>query len=92
MNTLDLNFLKMKMENGEVNKRRANKIYKIKNELIVAKSSLEFILDEEQEAYDNYPESLQGTDRYERMESSIEFLENATDSINEAIDALDEIV
>lgn len=75
-----------------MNKQRLNKIKKINSELIVIKNNLEYILDEEQEAYDNYPESLQGTDRYERMESSIECLENAACSIDEAIDALDEIV
>lgn len=40
------------------------------------------LLDEEQEAMDNIPESLQDSDRYYIAEESVEYLEDAVGSID----------
>lgn len=49
-----------------------------------AQAIVDRVCDEEQDAADNYPENLQGTDTYEKMEMAV-------DSMNEAIDKIDEV-
>ena len=44
------------------------------------------VLENEQDALDNYPESLQETDRYIGGERAVELLECAVNSIEEAVD------
>lgn len=44
---------------------------------------IEELRDEEQEAFDNTPESLQFSERGEKMEEAIQCLETAIDSIKE---------
>jgi predicted RNase H-like HicB family nuclease len=46
--------------------------------------SVETIRDDEQEAYDNLPESMQGGDRGDAMQEAIQNLEEAISSIEEA--------
>lgn len=55
---------------------------------------LESVLEEEQEAFDNIPESLQESERGERIQECIEYLETAVDTFTEfyseeAIEALE---
>ena len=47
---------------------------------------LEELKDEEDEALNNMPESLQGTERYEIAENALDALESALDSLEESID------
>lgn len=47
------------------------------------KEDLQGVLDEEEEAYDNLPESIQGSERGEQMQEYIEALEEAIDSLDE---------
>lgn len=70
--------------NNERRKRIVNAIYKIE-ELI------QNILDEEQEAYDNMPENLQGSERGIISEEAQENLDSAIDALEEAISYLEEI-
>lgn len=42
------------------------------------------VYDKEQDCVDNYPENLQGTDRFERMEDAVENLSEALEKIDEA--------
>lgn len=51
---------------------------------------LEEIKDEEQEAYDNMPESLQESERGQAMYQAVENLESAIDSLSEALDHTEE--
>lgn len=44
----------------------------------------ESVCDREQDAMDNYPESLQETDRFEAMEAAVENLSDATEKLEEA--------
>ncbi|WP_304432874.1 hypothetical protein [Acutalibacter muris] len=41
------------------------------------------VCDKEQDCVDNYPENLQGTERFERME-------DAVDNLNEALEKIDD--
>lgn len=54
------------------------------------KEAIEALRDEEQEAFDNMPESLQDGERGERMQSAVEALEYAADDLQECLDHLSE--
>ena len=43
---------------------------------------------QEQDCLDNLPESLEGTDRYEKMESAVENLEEAQEELDSVLDHL----
>lgn len=47
------------------------------------KEDLQGVLDEEEEVYENLPESIQGSERGEQMQEYIEALEEAIDSLDE---------
>ena len=48
-----------------------------------AASIVEAVCDKEQDCVDNYPENLQTTDRFE-------YMENAVDSLNDALEKIDD--
>ena len=73
-----------------MNKDRRNAISDIYGKLIDIQSDLECIRDEEQEAFDNLPESIQYSERGERMEEYISSLEEALDYVDYAVESLDE--
>lgn len=73
-----------------MNKNRRNAISDIYDKLIDIQSDLECIRDEEQEAFDNLPESIQCSERGERMEEYISNLDEALDYVGYAVDSLDE--
>lgn len=68
-----------------MNKARRNSISVIINELSGIKNRLESILSEEEMYYDNIPENLQGSERAEISEESIELLSEAIDNLEEVI-------
>lgn len=74
-----------------MNKQRYARIEEIAEQLDVLHDELYDILQEEEEARDNTPESLQGTERYERSETACEALEAAADLINDALEELSNI-
>ena len=49
---------------------------------------IETIKDEEQEAFDNLPENLQGSDRGEAMEAAADNLDSAFNGMDEVLDYL----
>ena len=73
-----------------MNKNRRNAISDIYDKLIDIQSNLECSRDEEQEAFDNLPESIQYSERGERMEEYISSLDEALDYVGYAVDSLDE--
>lgn len=60
------------------------------------KSEIESIQDEEQEALDNMPESMEGSERYSAIEEALENLQSALDVMDEAdsafSNATDEVI
>lgn len=46
------------------------------------------ICDKEQDCMDNYPENLQGTDTYEKMETAVDSLTDAIESLDDTIDSI----
>ena len=59
--------------------------------IVSAKDELEDILWEEQDAYDNMPETLQYSIRGEESSDAIDSLQEAVDALEEAIDTLNEL-
>ena len=74
-----------------MNKYRRTAIAEIVEQLCEARDSLESVKDEEEEAFENYPENLQYSERGEAMQEAIDNLEEALGGVNEAIDLLQSI-
>ena len=66
-----------------MNKARRNRIAEVQSQLETLKQEIDSILEEEQEAYDNMPESLQNGERGEAMQEAIDALESAVGSCEE---------
>lgn len=73
-----------------MNKQRRKELERIKEELQSLLSDLEIAKDEEQEYYDNMPESFQNGEKGEKAESAISALDSAYDNITECIENIDE--
>lgn len=74
-----------------MNKVRRKEISRAIEEIEKAKEILEAVIEEEQESFDNLPESLQASKRGERMEEIISILDDYleildTDDLQEIID------
>lgn len=74
-----------------MNKPRRERISAIINKLGELSEELETIKDEEQDYYDNMPESLQGGEKGEAAQSAIDALENAKSEIEQATTNLENI-
>ena len=76
-----------------MNKQRRKALEEIVGKLEDLKCEIESIQDEEQEAYDNIPESLNNTDRANEMYENIDALQDIVYNLEgEVIDALNEII
>ena len=75
-----------------MNKARKQRIREALAILESAKPVLEEIRDEEENAFDNLPESIQESDRGDEMQEYVYALENACDGIDVAIDSLNEVL
>ena len=73
-----------------MNKQRRKMIEDVKTRLDELKSSIEMILEEEREAYDNMPESLQESERGQAMDDAIYALDSALEACDEVKEHLDE--
>ena len=49
-----------------------------------AAAIVDSVCDSEQDCLDNYPENLQGTERFEHMEAAVDSLNDALEKIDEA--------
>lgn len=75
-----------------MNKDRRKRLEGIYEKLMEIYEELDAIIDEEQEAYDNMPESLQDSEKGERMYEGIDSLERARDDINNAATTIEEVI
>lgn len=73
-----------------MNKERRKQLDKAIAMLDEAKSIIESVRDEEQDAFDNMPESLQAGERGEKMESAISLMDEVIDEIDSSLDNLNE--
>lgn len=73
-----------------MNNLRRKALQRVYKTLEEAKEELETICNEEQEAFDNIPESFEGTDRYEAAENTVDNLDYAYSGLEEVLECLDE--
>lgn len=68
------------------------KIQSLQGDMELLLEELENIKDEELEAFDNIPENMQNSERYELAEMAVDNLDSAYDALEEAKFAMDDIV
>nr|DAW99498.1 MAG TPA: hypothetical protein [Bacteriophage sp.] len=73
-----------------MNNSRRKRISKIADALNELKGQIDELYKEEQEAFENIPESLQGTERYEAAENAVDMLYSASSRIENAISFLED--
>ena len=73
-----------------MNNARRKEIEKITADLEAIKERIEALQEEEQDAFDNLPESIQYGERGDKMQSTIDNLEYAADNIQDCLDNLSE--
>ena len=73
-----------------MNNTRRTAIAKLNSQLEDIKSQVESLLSDEQDAYDNMPESFQDGERGEAAQSAISNLEDAVSSLEDAFNSLEE--
>lgn len=66
-----------------MNKDRRSRLRKIIDQITDLKSGIEEIKEEEQDSFDNLPESLQQGEKGSKMEEAISNMEDATNAIDE---------
>lgn len=71
-----------------MNNARRKEIEKITADLEAIKERIEALQKEEQDAFDNLPESIQYGERGDKMQSAIDNLEYAADNIQDCLDNL----
>jgi len=74
-----------------MNTQRRKVITEIVAKLDTIQAAIFALQEEEQEAFDNLPESLQAGEKGEAMETAVGLLEEAVNSVGDAIDGLGEI-
>ena len=75
-----------------MNKIRKSHLKAVMEGLEELLSQLEELKDEEEECLDNVPENLQGTERYQNSELALGYMEEAVDSIENAISCITSVV
>lgn len=75
-----------------MNKARRKQLEEIVNALDEQKSVIESVCEEEQEAFDNLPESIQYSERGDTMQGYINEMEDAISNLEDVISNLQEII
>lgn len=75
-----------------MNKTRRKQIEAVRTILSTALETLEGLRDDEEDAFDNLPESIRESERGETMQEAVDNLYDACDSLEEAIDSLDSVL
>lgn len=75
-----------------MNKMRRERLDEAHSKLIEAYYIIEKVKDEEEQAFDNMPENLQGSERGEQMEEYIATLEEIYDGIDSYMSDLYDII
>lgn len=75
-----------------MNAKRRKELTALKDELETIAGKIEDLKSEEQEAFDNIPDTLQFTEKNEKMSHGIDSLQEAYDSVYEAISSVEEVI
>lgn len=73
-----------------MNNKRRKEISKVIEQIEESRDTITDILNEEQEALDNMPESLIDSERGEQSQNAIDLLDDAISNLEEAIEHLEE--
>lgn len=71
-----------------MNNLRRKRISNIVDALNELKGQIDELYEEEQEAFENIPESLHGTERYKIAENAVDMLESASSGLEDVISFL----
>ena len=74
-----------------MNKKRKEELNQISAELEALFNRLEYVYDQEQDAYDSMPENLQGSERGLESEDAIDAMDEIKEHLQDAIDMISEI-
>ena len=74
-----------------MNKQRRKELARASELIAEAQSIIESVKDEEQEAHDNLPESIQYGEKGQQMEEYIDMLDEAYGQCDDIISVIDEI-
>lgn len=72
-----------------MNKERRGRLAVLLEQIEAVKDGVEDILSEEEEARDNFPENLMGSEAYERCETACDSLTDAVSSLEDAIASME---
>lgn len=72
-----------------MNNARRKKLNTILEKIVEIHNALEEIKDEEQEYFENIPENLQSSERYEKAENAVAALEDALAMFDDIADNID---
>ena len=75
-----------------MNKQRRATLNQISELISNVYEDLESCKDQEEEYRDNMPENLQGSERYEKADNAVNMLEEALESLQQAMDNIEEVV
>ena len=75
-----------------MNAKRRKELEKLVERIQGIIADLEVLRDEEQECFDNLPESLQESERGERMEDNVSNMDAVIDSLESASDELEDAI
>lgn len=75
-----------------MNQQRRKEIQDALDQLLELKERIDFLRDEEREAFDNLPEGLQAAQKGQESEAAADALDTAFDAIEEAETALQEAI
>ncbi len=74
-----------------MNKQRRKQLHEAEELLEKAQGIIECVKDSEQEAYDNLPESFQYGERGQKMEETIDLLDELYDQCDDLLSSIDEL-
>lgn len=72
-----------------MNKARRKALDEVISKIEEAKELLENLQAEEEEYWDNMPENLQGSERYEAADAAVDNMSSAVDALDEAISSIE---
>ena len=75
-----------------MNAKRRTSLLNLQSIIEDVKEKIEGLLEEEEEARDNIPESLQNSERYERTDAACDNLSNAIDALEEVSSYIEEAI
>ena len=71
-----------------MNKRRREQLKNALSNVESASVIIQGVCNKEEDCIENYPENLQNTDGYEKMEDAVEYLNDAIDKLDDVREAI----